>query len=391
MFYVSKVSPLFFLLALTNLVLSLLARSLGSDLVLFSFLLVFGFIGTTLVGAMYQIVPNSQNRRLPLPWLSYLVFALFLGSFLLVYGGMLAPASGLLLMASGVFFAHTLLGIKNWMPVTVKFLGASAFYIFLASLFLFLNLFFGLVPFQLAVHTLTVGAMLSAVYGVELAWIPMLLMETLNIRKARKLFFAKQASTLLLLLSFYLLEYRLVALASLFEIGVSLYFLYLIYSLIKNRRMPSPLPYVVRIFLVALAFLPLGLVVGSFLASHPELIGGALSLHVDLLVYGFTAFTIFGGMSHLLPRIVWNWKFAGSKGVKVPPVNELVDEKGFPRFLELSLVAFALFLYTDLSFYPLNVLSPLLYLFILGYFFRLTFLHLLRKLREVKDGGGEEA
>ncbi len=391
MFYISKVSPPFFLLALINLILSLLVRSLSSDLVLFAFFSVFGFIGSTLVGAMYQIVPNSQNRKLPLPWLSYLVFAVFLASFLLAYGGLLVPASGLLLLASGVFFFHVLIGIKNWMPVTVKFLGASAFYLFLSSLFLFLNLSFGLVPFQLAVHTLTVGAMLSAVYGVELAWIPMLLMETLNVRKARKLFFAKQASTILLLASFYLFEYRLIALASLLEIGVSIYFLYLIYSLIKNRRMPSPLPYVVRIFLTALAFLPLGLIAGGFIASHPELIGSALNLHVDLLVYGFTAFTIFGGMSHLLPRIVWNWRFAGSKGGRAPAVNELVDEKGFPRFLELSLVAFALFLYMDLSFYPLNVLSPLPYLFILGYFFKLTFIHLFRKLREVKYGGGKEA
>ncbi len=390
MFYVSKVSPFFFLLALLNLVLSLAFKLIDSDLVLFTVALVFGFIGTTLIGAMYQIVPNSQNRKLPFAGLSYAVFVVVLVSFVLFYAGEHRVASGMLSLAYFAFLVHVLLSIQNWMPVTVKFLGASALYLFLASLFLFLSLAYGLVPFQLAVHSLTVGSMLSAVYGVELAWIPMLLMETLNVKRAKNLFWAKQVSTVIFLLAFYSLEYRLVALASLLELGVSLYFLYLIYSLIKNRRMPSPIPYVVKVFLVALGLLPFGILMGGFLASHPQLIGGALDLHVDLLVYGFTTFTIFGGMSHLLPRIVWNWKFASSKKDKVPAVNELVDEKGFPKFIEVSLIMFAVFLYLDLSFYPLDRLSPILYLFILGYFLRLTFLHLVNKLKEVGDGGDKE-
>ena len=391
MFYISKVSPLFFLFALVNLSLSLFLKLIGSDILLFAVLLVFGFIAPTLVGAMYQIVPNSQNRKLPFPLLSYLVFMLILISFAFFYLGMLPEASGFLLLGCGLFFAHTISGIRNWTPVTVKFLGVSAFYMFLSSFLLFMSLAFGLVPFQLAVHTLTVGSMLNAVYGVELAWIPMLLMETLNVKKAKRLFWAKQVSTVVVLVSFFLLEYRLVALASLLELGVSLYFLYLLYSLLKNRRMPSQIPYVVKTFIVALAFLPFGLLTGGFLASHPELIGEALNLHVDLLVYGFTALTIFGGMSHLLPRIVWNWRFASSRSGKVPAVNELVDERNFPRFLEASLIAFVVFLYLDLSFFPVNRLALLPYLFILGYFFRLTFTHILKKLKEVRHGGDKEA
>jgi len=385
MFYVSKVSPILFALALLNLSLSLILKLV--DGLSFLIVLTFGFIGTTLIGAIYQIVPNSQNRKLPLPQMSYILSGILYVSFILFYLGLFTIASGLLLLCWGAFFVHVLSGIRNWMPITVRFLGVSAFYLFLASLFLFLNLISNIVPFQLAVHTLTVGAMLNAVYGVELAWIPMLLMETLNIRKARAFFWSKQVSTLLLLVSFYLLNYRAIAVASLVELGVSLYFLYLIYSLFKNRKTPVPIPYVVRIFLVALPFLPVGLLVGGFLASHPELIGKALNLHVDLLVYGFTAFTVFGGMVHLLPRIVWNWKIASSKMGSLIGINELVEEKGFPRFLELSLLAFAIYLYLDLSFYPLEKLSPLPYLFIVGFFIKLTFLRIFKKLREVKDGG----
>lgn len=356
MFYVSKVSPALFALALLNLFLSLILKPIDKQLFLLT--LTYGFVGTTLFGAMYQIVPNSQNRRLPLPPISYILSAIHFTSFILFYLGVFKIGSGLLLFSWGAFFLHIFLGIKNWMPVTVKFLGVSAFYLFLASLFLFLNLSFGLVPFQLAIHTLTVGAMLNAVYGVELAWIPMLLMETLNVKKAKTLFWLKQVSTLLLLISFYLLEYKAIALASFLELGVSLYFLYLIYSLFKTRRTPAPIPYVVKIFLIALLFLPMGLLIGGFLASHPELIGKALNLHIDLLVYGFTAFTVFGGMSHLLPRIVWNWKIAPSKMSSLISINELVEEKAFPKFLELSLLAFTTYLYLDFSFYPLDILSP---------------------------------
>ena len=49
MFYVSKVTPVFFLLALFNLVLSLLLKITG-DFQLFVFTLVWGFVGLTLTG-----------------------------------------------------------------------------------------------------------------------------------------------------------------------------------------------------------------------------------------------------------------------------------------------------------------------------------------------------
>lgn len=126
--------------------------------------------------------------------------------------------------------------------------------------------------------------------------------------------------------------------------------------------------------------------VGGFLASHPQLIPKAVNLHIDLLVYGFTAFTIFGGMSHLLPRIVWNWKFARAQ--RSVAINELVDEASFPRFMEISLAAFLIFMSIDLLFDPLRRLSPIPYLFILGYFVKITFFHLFKKIKEVKDGEG---
>ncbi len=391
MFYVSKISPPLFLFALVNLLISLLLKMFSETPTLFFVILVFGFVGNTLLGAMYQIIPNSQNRKLSFHQLSYAVFLGVLVSFVLFYLGRYGSGSLLLAVSYILFFLHSLVNVKNWAPVTVKFLGFSAFYLALASLFLALHFNLGLVPIQLAVHTLTVGSMLSAVYGVELAWIPMLLMETLNVRKAQRLLYIKQASTLLILTSFLLMNYRLIALSSLPELGVALYFIYMLYRLVMQRRMPSPIPYVVKTFFIALPFLPLGIVVGTFMSSHTSVLPVVYNIHIDLLVYGFTAFTIFGGMSHLFPRIMWNWKFANRKGGNAPPINELVDEKGFPRFMELSLIAFVLFLALDSLFSSLRWLSVFPYLFVIGNFFRITFLHFLKKLKEVENVSGETA
>jgi len=379
MFYVSKVSPLFFILALLNIFTSLLLKVSGSEGIPFYILIVFGFLGSTLVGAMYQIIPNSQSRKPPLSFVSYVVFALSGLASPLFWIGSYTIASVLIFLAYGTFFFHTLASVKNWTPPTVKFLGASTLYLFLSSFLLMLSMSFGYVSLQAAVHTLTVGALLNAVYGVEIAWIPMLLMSALSFRSMKRLFLAKQASTAVVVLAFMSMHYHVIALASLLELGVSLYYLYMNYSLLKNRNAPSPVPYVVRIFLVALLFLPLGIIVGGALASHPRVIPYLLDLHIDLLVYGFAAFTIFGGMFHLLPRIIWNWKFASSR--EAPTIGELVDEKAFPRFLVVSVIFLLLFIAMDLMPETLGRYSAFVYAVIILFFVKISFFHVINKLR----------
>lgn len=362
MFYVSKVTPVFFLLAIFNLVLSLLLKITG-DFQLFVFTLVWGFVGLTLTGAIYQIVPNSQNRKLSKPKVSYLVFLVILYGFLNAYFGNLVGGSLVLLFAYIGFLFHILTNIKNFMPVTVKFLTLSTAYLTLSYFFLFLSSL-GILPLQLSAHTLTVGSMLNAIYGVELAWIPMLLMETLNVKKAQRLFWAKQASTLAVILAFFAMNYKLIALSMLLELGVALYFIYLNYELLTKRRMPTKLPPVVKIFLGALSLLPFGIVVGGFLASHPETIAFARDVHVDIILYGFGAFTIFGGMLHLLPRIMWNWK--AQEGTPEITIADLLDEKSVQFFLEAGALLYIIFLALDLLFEPISVLAVVPYILIVG-------------------------
>ncbi len=390
MFYISKITPPLFAVAVFNLFFSLFLKQIPEEQVLFYVTLVFGFVGLVLLGAMYQIIPNSQNRKLSHPQVSYWVLGGTVASLILFYFHRFELGSLLLFASVATFYLHGLRNISNWTPVTVKFIGSSATYLTLSTLFLFLSFNFDLVPFQLAIHTLTVGAMLNAVYGVELAWIPMLLMETLNVRKAQRLFWIKQATTLVFLASFLFMNYTAIAVSSLLEFGVSLFFLYLIYGVIANRRMPAPLPPVVRIFLVAMVFLPFGLAVGTLTAAKPAALPFTVDLHLNLLVYGFTAFTIFGGIFHLLPRIVWNWKFAGRTGGRVPAVSELVDEAFAPKFLEYAVPAFLIFLVLDNLNPPLRAFSSLVYAAVVILFVKVAFVPLIKKLKEVEDGGGED-
>ena len=378
MFYVSKVTPFFFALALLNLMLSLFLR-LSQDTSLFFVSLVFGFVGLTLMGAMYQIIPNSQNRKLSVHKISYFVFLLILLSFYKFYTGNLETGSFFLFLGNLILFLHLLLNVKNFYPLTVRFLLASMIYLVLSTLFLYLH-FKGFVPLQLSVHTLTVGAMLNAIYGVELAWIPMLIMETLNVRKGEKLFTAKQVSTLALVLAFWSMNYMLIALSGMLEFGVALYFLYLNYELFKRKRMPTPPPNVVKIFLFALMLLPFGMVLGIFSASHPQVLPFSFNLHIDFILYGFGAFTIFGGMLHLLPRIVWNWKVQEKENPGFT-MSDLVNEKELQVFLEYSALLYAFFLAIDSLFPPLHVISTVVYLIILGLFLKEThraFLYIFR-------------
>lgn len=363
MFYVSKVSIPFFFLAVLDIIYSLFLRTFTVDVKSLWAVAVFGFVAHTIMGAMYQIVPNSQNRPLKLPLLSYVVFALSLASSVAFYSSNHLIGSFLHLVSCLIFFFHVLSSMRNFQPITVKFLTLGSLYFLLSGIFLVLSEL-GYIPFALAVHTLTVGFMLKVVVGVELAWIPMLYMEPLNLTLSKRLFYLGLFTTPPFLISFYLYSYKLIALMSFLVLAFVGYYLYLIYSLFVKRRTPKEIPYVIKYLLLALFILPFGLLIGSFMAGK-ELVSHMVFLHFDLLIYGFTAITIMGGMSHLYPRIVYNMKFSKKEGVYI---SDLVDEKAIKRILPLTVVALAWMVFAEAQGRPLSYLATIPYLILWLYF-----------------------
>lgn len=367
MFYISKVSLPFFFLAVSDLFYSIIVKSLQLDTKTVWITAVFGFIAHTIMSAMYQIVPNSQGKPLRIPWLSYVVFVLSLVSSLLFYSFQTTYASIIYTFTSLLFIVNILISVKNWQPMTVKFLGLGALYLNFASLFLLLSEL-GYVPFALTVHTLTLGFMLNVVIGVELAWIPMLYMEPLNIALVKRLFYLSLFSLPLFLISFYFLDYKLVAIASLLPITFAGYFLYIIYLVFFKRRMPKEIPLVVKYFILALIILPFGLLIGSVMAGE-NIVAFLIPIHFDLLVYGFTGITIMGGLSHLYPRIVYNWKFSGRHGISI---SDLVDEQALKRILLFIPISLSWMVFADAYGNPIAFISNLPYMLLWLYFIKST-------------------
>ncbi|MFN7065753.1 MAG: hypothetical protein ACK4OF_06375 [Aquificaceae bacterium] len=373
MFYVSKVSIPFFFLAIFDLFYSLFLRSFSDNVKTLWIVAVFGFIAHTIMGAMYQIVPNAQGRILSLPRVSYLVFLLSLLSSFSFYLSYYLVGSVFYLVASLIFIFQILLSTRNFQPVTVRFLLLGSFYFFLASHFLFLSQL-GYVPFALAIHALAIGFMLNVVVGVELAWMPMLYMEPLNLTLSRRLFYLSLISTPPLLVSFYLSDYRLIALTSFLVLSFVGYYLYILYSLFTKRRMPKEIPFVIRYFLMGLFILPFGLLVGVFMAGK-DMVSHMVFLHFDLLVYGFTATTIMGGFAHLYPRIVYNMRFSKVEGVYI---SDLVDEKAVRVILPSVAFALAWMVFSEAYGKPLSLVSNLLYSLVWAYFVLSVLVKVLR-------------
>ncbi len=374
MFYVSKITPLFFLLAFIDLFLALVLRATGYDHIDVALIAVFGFVLHTIIGAAYQIIPNSQQTALKFSQISYIVFILSLISSIGMYLRQFEFASAVSLVAVVTFSIHVFSIVKNISPVTVRFLLISIVYMNIASMLFFLAGFTGNILYQTAIHTMTVGSMLNAILGVELAWIPMLLMHTLNVRFANLFFYAHQMSTLGLFVSFYYFDYKKIMFAGIFELVVLSIFLFIIFKALKSHTL-GKIPYTVKFFLGGMLFLIFGVLMGIHLSASKML--QFIEVHMDAMLLGFGGLTIFGAMLHLLPRIVWNMVYIkkAQKGKKIPNVFQVVDEKmANYAFYSLMIGATASVIF---EFLMKREIASIIYLLPMLFFFYVLFIKLL--------------
>ena len=380
MFYVSKMTPFFFLLAFTDILFASFSKALGYDYIFVSIITVFGFILHTVLGAAYQIIPNSQQVQLKNEKLQIFVFiSAALGSFFMFMGNY--PIASLFTLTSVILFTlHVLPAIKNIQPVTVKFLLASLVYMNLGAVFFAMAYLpiGGLpsVPFQLAIHSITAGVMLNAIIGVELAWIPMILMHTLNLRLAKTVFLIFQLGIFVLLLGFAVLMYKVVAAGGVIILSGILIFLWIVLDSVRKST-HKEIPFVVKFFIAGHIFLLTGILAGLHLAGSEKL--DIVPIHMDLMVFGFGGITIFGAMFHLLPRIVWNTVHIkkAREGKKIPNVFNILKKN--EAVVSLYVLFIGVFLMTGANFSDLHTVKYVTALvFIIGLllFFRALFYRL---------------
>ncbi|WP_297453894.1 hypothetical protein [Persephonella sp.] len=380
MFYVSKVTPFFFILAFIDLFMAVFSHGIGYDYVFVGLVSVFGFILHTILGAAYQIIPNSQQSELKNEKLQIAVFVAASLSSLLMYIKNYQIAALFALTAVILFTIHVLPVIKNYQPITIRFLVGSLVYMNLASLFFVLAYipfkWIPFVPFQLAVHTLTVGTMLNAILGVELAWIPMLMMHTLNVRFANTVFYAVQVSIFVFLTGFAIMNYKVVAAGGVFLLLSVGLFLWIVFNAIRSST-HKEIPFVVKFFLAGLVFLVIGMLSGAHVAGSENF--KFVPMHMILMVFGFGGLTITGAMFHLLPRIVWNMVHVkkAQEGKQIPNVFNILDKK--ETMITFYLLIAGVILMVGATFIELNTtryLASLIYLTGLAMFFKALFYRL---------------
>ncbi len=367
MFYISKVTPLLFILAFLNLIVSIFLKINGEDYLHIGLTGVFGFIALTLIGAMYQIIPNSQQEKLKFEKISYLVFLLAIIFSIFLWINNLIASSVVYLIMIILFVINIIPVLKNIKPITIKYLLVSVIYFVLSSVFSVLSSF-NIVPIQLAIHTLTVGVMINAVLGVQTAWFPLFFMQNLDFQMSNRIFYFMQLSTILVLFSFFTMNYSLIGLSAVIEILSLFLFVLLMIVIVRQGKMLQKIPYAVKLFSAGHLFLFLGLLTAFFVSAFRKF--NFLTIHLDFMVYGFSFFTILGGVLHLTPRILWNMVSVkkAQQGKQVPQLNKLLNGETVDKITYLLVGLFGVSLFLEI------VLKSNIYwgLFLLGVI--LTFL-----------------
>jgi len=368
MFFISEVSPLFFILSIIWLIIDLILKAFTNTNNINIFLItLYGFFLNVIIGAMYQLIPNSIMKKPKFPKLSFITLGLsVLNGFIMflwyfgILGNIYFSISNIVLIFAFLIHISTALKIPN--SITAKFLSASLIFLTINALEMLFYAFNKINIFFL-IHTFTIGFVINAVIGVELALVPLLYMEPLNMGLANKLFWVHQISASILIASFYIFDLRLIYFAGILEFIVLGFFVYLIYKTIENRKFPKNITYTLRYFFLGLGFLLLGVSFGLLVASSKL----EPFLHADVMIYGFGLITVLGGIFHFMPRILWNKYYANKVGEQnTPPIDAMINQNVVKNLLPF--IGFGLFLLIVFeSNHHLKPVGDIIYAFLTAY------------------------
>ncbi len=338
MFHISRVSLYFFVLAFIDFCVGLFFFSFKS----FNYNpFIFGFVFDALIGGLYQIVPNSFQKRLIAKDFSY--FILFLKTVLTFsfIAKNIILEKVLLSIIGFLFSAHIITSFKKLITFVQKFFAAGIFYLFLFSIFEIGSFNYNVNEFFL-LHTFLLGFMLNILMGTQLAIFPLLYMETPNYKFSKITFFAHQISVPLLLIGFYKLQFSYIL-------------------LFESKKIPKGVPFTLKYFIVGLVFLVFGASIGSFVAAKEDL--SFLFIHRDFMIFGFLAITIFGAMIHFVSRILWALKLDFSQKISI---SDTIYEEFVSKALIYSVLSAFYIVFLDafsIRYFALFYIGFLLFIF----------------------------
>lgn len=322
MFYISKTTPLFVIVSFIYLLTSFFYED---NIMIWSYLTIYGFLQSLIIGVLYQIGPNSQTKKLKYENFTYVVLVFTVIYFIPIILNLFELANILIFLTVLSFSIHIMSVFKNIRPLTVRFLSVGIIYLNLSTSILLLTNFLN-VPYQLAIHVFTIGVLLNAVIGVQLTWIPMLTMKVIDLDLSKKLFYSMLGCVFIFLLSFYTFNFYFIITAGTLIFLNVLFFLYIVYKPVFTDKAMG-IPIVVVYFLAGWVSFILGFFGIAYTILTMDF--DYLILHRVFMIYGFGIFTVLGGTAHIVPRIVWNYRYMEKvkKGEDVPQINRMMEEK----------------------------------------------------------------
>ena len=328
-----------------------------------------GFVIFTIFGAMEQMIPVLSASKLYNEKLAnahfYATNIAFLGFiFSLLFGaGKIASFFAVLLFLAFCTFIFIIFRTIKRYNLILKFFGAGLLYFFIASLLGMLSMLGVFSRKALHVHLALIGFVSFIIFGALYHMFPML--------SLRKLYNEKLANA-----HFYLSNLGIVALAfsfltgKFFEISavlmLSAFYLFayiMLRTLFQQKLKFAELDVSVKFFIFSIFFMVIATTIGAYIASFLKY--SFLSLHYHIALIGFVTLTIFGGMYHVIPMLVWINKYSSKIGKeRVPSVKELYNEREADYIFKTSVIAVFLLLFSFFAgkfAYPLEAISTLLF------------------------------
>jgi hypothetical protein len=357
----------------------LLPFHLNSKMLVLTHVTVLGFLTTLIIGALYQLIPVVMEVKLFSEKIGYITFYLFTAGVVILVitfweasfdanqNWLWFEISGTMILTAVLLFAVNTL--KSAAKSTVKtrgnvFIKTAIIYLLLTvSLAITMIINFA-VPFlpvsvidllKMHMHLGLVGWFMFLVIGVSSKLMPMfLIIHKLPEKLLDYSYYFLNAGLILLVLvfSFYSVQWALVLSGVLLFAGIVFYLKYIHYAF--KHRFRKNLDTGMKMSAVAYFILVLVLVFGVVSLLFPGF-WGVLSIHIDVVygmsfVLGFLMSLVLGQTYKTLPFIIWLEKYQSKVGKqKVPLPQELYSEKLAEVHMKTFLAAFVLLIAGELT------------------------------------------
>lgn len=326
-----------------------------------------GFVIFTIFGAMEQMVPVLSASKLYSERLAKqhfyatnIAFLGFIASLLLGLKRLAGFFSVLLFIAFCIFIFIIFKTIKHY-NLVLKFFGAGLIYFFLASLLGMLSMLGIFTKKPLHVHLALIGFVSFIIFGALYHMLPMLSLRKLYSERLANLHF--YASNLgIIALSFSFLTGKFFKFSAILMLFAFYLFAYIMLRTLFQKKLEfAKLDVSVKFFIFSIIFMLIATTIGAYVASFFKY--GFLSLHYHIALVGFVTLTIFGGMYHVVPMLVWINRYSSKIGKeRIPSVKELynANEAGY-IFLASTIAVFLLLFAFFMKNSMLEIISTILF------------------------------